>query len=80
MLVLMPRTEEERIDMEQDYQRRQTAGWNVTTGDLKAAEKRPIMPPLGWENVLILFTTWALLLDMLFTEHNAHLQGLNSVR
>ena len=66
--------------MEQDHQRRQTAGRNVTTGDLKAAEKRPRMPPLGWENVLILFTTWALLLDMLFTEQNAHLQGLNSMR
>lgn len=80
MLALMPRTEEERIDMEQDYQRRQTAVRNVTTGDLEAAEKRPRMPPLGWGNVLILFTTRALLLDMLFTEHNAHLQGLNSMR
>jgi hypothetical protein len=80
MLALMPRTEEERIEIEQEYQRRKDAGKNVTTGDLKAAARKPRMPPTRWEEVLMLLTTWALLLEMLFGERNQHLQGINAIR
>jgi hypothetical protein len=60
--------------------RRKRAGKNVTTADYKATEKAPRMPPLRWDEVCTLFTTWALLLKMLFGEKSAHLLGLNAVR
>ena len=47
--------------------------------DIKVAERAPRMPPLKWEEVCMLFTTWALLLEMLFTHKNAHLAGINSI-
>ncbi len=53
---------------------------NVTTAHYKAVEKAPRMPPLRWDEVCLLFTTWALLLKMLFGERNAHLLGLNIIR
>ena len=56
------------------------AGRNVTTADYKAAEKAPQMPPLRWDEVCMLFTTWVLLLKMLFGSRSAHLVGLNSIR
>ena len=80
MMLLMPRTDDEIIELEAEWDRRKKAGKNVTTADYKAAEKAPRMPPLKWEEVCLLFTTWALLLKMLFTERNAHLLGLNSIR
>ena len=48
--------------------------------DCKAAEKAPRMPPLRWDEVCTLFTTWALLLKMLFGKNNAHLHCLNAIR
>ena len=38
----------------------------MTLADYKAAEKVPRMPPLRWDEVCTLFTTWALLLKMFF--------------
>ena len=46
MIALVPRIEDERIEMETDYQRRRSSGNNVTTGDIKAVENAPRMPPL----------------------------------
>ena len=80
MMLLLPRTEEEIILMDAEWERRRRAGKNVTTADYKAAEKAPRMPPLRWDEVCLLFTTWALMLKMLFGERNAHLLGLNSIR
>ena len=80
MMLLMPRTDDEIIELEAEWERRKRAGKNVTTADYKAAEKAPRMPPVKWEEVCLLFTTWALLLKMLFTNRNAHFLGLNSIR
>ena len=52
----------------------------MTTSDYKAVEKAPRMPPLRWDEVCTLFTTWALLLKTLFGEKNAYLLGLNAAR
>ena len=79
-MLLVPRTEDEKIELEMEWERRKRAGKNVTTADYKAAEKAPRMPPLRWDEVCTLFTTWALLLKMLFGEKNAHLLDLNVVR
>jgi len=79
-LLLMPRTEDDVMVMGSEWQRRLRAGKNVTTADYKAAEKAPRMPPLRWDEVCMLFTTWALLLKMLFGPRCAHLVGLNSIR
>ncbi len=52
----------------------------MTTADLERAERAPRMPPVLWEDVAMLFTTWAQLVEMLFTKDNAHYQGLNHVQ
>ena len=80
MILLMPRTEDEIIELDAEWERRRRVGKNVTTADYKAAEKAPRMPPLRWDEVCLLFTTWALMLKMLFGKRNAHLLGLNSIR
>ena len=80
LMQLMPRTEDERIELDMERERRKRAGKNVTLAECKAAEKAPRMPPLRWDEVLTLFTTWGKLLEMLFGDNNAHLQGLNAVR
>ena len=80
MMLLLPRIEEEIILMDAEWERRKRAGKNVTTADYKAAEIAPRLPPLRWDEVCMLFTTWALMLKMLFGERNAHLLGLNSIR
>ena len=79
-LLLMPRSEEQRFEIEQDYQRRLAAGRNVTTADIRRAERAPRLPPLVWEALMTLLTTYALFFEMLFTARNAHLQGVNAVR
>ena len=38
------------------------------------------MPPTWWEDAIVLFTTYTLLVKMLFTKNNAHPQSINSVR
>ena len=44
-MLLVPRTEDEIIQMELERERRMRAGKNVTLADYKAAEKAPRMPP-----------------------------------
>ena len=80
MLALMPRSEDEWIDIKNEYQQRRAAGKNVTTTDLQKSERQPRMPPTRWEDVIVLFTTYTLLVEMLFTQNYAHLQGINSVQ
>ena len=79
-MLLMPRTEDEIIQMELERERRMRAGKHVTLADYKAAEKVPRMPPLRWDEVCTLFTTWALLLKMLVGRNSAHLLSLNAIR
>ena len=38
------------------------------------------MPPTQWEAVNLLFITYMLIVEMLFTKNNAHPQSINSVR
>ena len=76
-LLLMPHLDEVRLEIEKEYQRRKAAGRNVTVADLKKAERTPRLPPLRWEDLVLLMTTYALFLEILFTSNNEHLKGLN---
>ena len=78
LLLLMPHTEEARLKIEAEYQRRRAAGKTVTVADLKKAERAPRLPPVRWEELLMLLTTYALFLEMLFTSKNEHLCGVNN--
>ena len=79
-LLLMPRTEETRLAIEFEYQRRLAAGKNVTVADLQRAEREPRLPPQRYEELIMLLTTYALFLEMLFGAMNAHLRGVNAIR
>ena len=46
LMPLMPRTEDEIVELDLERERRKQAGKNVTMADYKAAEKAPRMPPL----------------------------------
>ena len=46
LMLLMPRTEDERVELDLERERRNRADKNVTMADCKAAEKAPRMPPL----------------------------------
>ncbi len=42
----------------------------MTVADLKKAEQDPRLLPIFWEELLMMFTTYALFLEMLFTKRN----------
>ena len=80
MLLLMPRTDDARMEIEEEYQLRQSVGENLSMADLRRAERTPRLPPLRWEELATLLTTYGLFLEMLFGPKNAHLRGVNAVR
>ena len=80
MLLLMPRTDDARMEIEDEYQLRQAVGENLSMADLRRAERTPRLPPLRWEELATLLTTYGLFLEMLFGPKNAHLRGVNAVR
>ena len=80
MLLLMPRTDEARLEMEDEYQLRMSVRENLTMADLRRAERTPRLPPLRWEELLTLLPTYALFLEMMFGAKNTHLLGINAVR
>ena len=80
LMLLMPRMEDEIIELELEREKRKQAGKNVTIADYEAVRKALWMPPLRWDEVCTLFATWSLLLRLLFGTKNAHLLGLNAIR
>ncbi len=80
MLLLMPWTEEQQINIEQEFERRKTAGKTITIADLGRAERVPRMPPSRWEDIIILFTTWSNLMEILFMRKNDRFMGMDSLR
>ena len=51
-----------------------------TQSDEQKAYREPQCPPGTYERILMLYTTYAIFLEMLFSKANAHLGGLNHVR
>jgi hypothetical protein len=78
----MPYSPEEIALLERERKRKQQSinNWGYT--DAKRAERTPRLPPVRYSEVLQLFTTYALLLQVLFggPTNNSHLAGLNDVR
>ena len=52
----------------------------LTYSEAKTAAKAPRLPPRTYESTLMLLTTYALFIEMLFGKNNAHLQGINAIR
>ena len=80
LLNLLPRSAAEIAIIKKDKRARDKAMSNLTFAEAKQIEKAPRLPPTTYEGTLMLLTTWALFLAMLFTEHNEHLQGVDEVR
>ena len=51
----------------------------LTYSEAKKAAKAPRIPPQTYESTLMLLTTYALFIEMLFGGNNAHLRGINVI-
>jgi hypothetical protein len=85
LLHLMKRTPAEIQMLERQSQQREKARLTLTLKEWKAAERDPRLPPGTFEETYTLFTTYAMLLEMLFKVEglpmlNNHALGLDEVR
>jgi len=76
---LMPQSREEmaRLDAEQCLQ--DSTAMTATFTEAKKWQKAPRLLPIQFGLLTNLLTVYALFLEMLFTERNAHLWGLNNL-
>ena len=80
LLQLLPRSPEEIAVMEGERKLREKTVKTLSYTEAKKMERAPRLPTWRFEDTMMLFTTYALFLEMLFGQNNQHLQGLNAVR
>ena len=72
-LQLMTRASEEMACLDQEGRRRNNTARMLTHSNTKKAEKAPCLPPMQWDETVILLTTYTLFLKiLLFGTQNAH--------
>ena len=66
------------LTMERELKKQTGSNW--TYANARAALKQPRRPPTTSETTCTFLTTYAMFLEMLFTDSNSHLEGLNAIR
>ena len=88
MTNLMPYTPEEMARMKRQQELKQETQHTLTYQDAKKFVTNARLPPLTYENLMLLLATYAKFLEMLFVpqkvgvayNRNSHLDGVNAVR
>ena len=80
LMNLMPKSREEMARLDADQKLRDITAATATFADAKKRHKAPRLPPTQYDSLTNLLTVYALFLEMLFTDKNLHLRGLNDVR
>ena len=80
MLHLLPWSQEDIRSHEREQKIRHKTAGTRTYAEERKLSKAARLPPTNYERILLLLTTYVQLLEMLFTEHNSHQEGVVTVR
>ena len=79
IIQMLPVGPAEEAQLEYERTLREKTRTTLTYSNANKAAKAPRLPPQTYKTMLMLLTTYALFIKMLFGKRNAHLRDINTI-